>query len=35
MPVRTPVQAICFAERCALLTGNDIDFEPWLTESRL
>jgi integrase len=32
--VITPVQAICFAERCALLTGDDIDFvmnifAPW------
>lgn len=24
--VITPVQAICFAERCALLSGRDIDF---------
>ena len=32
--VITPAQAICFAERCALLTGDDIDFvmnifAPW------
>ena len=32
--VITPVQAICFAERCALLSGDDIDFvmnifAPW------
>jgi integrase len=32
--VITPVQAICFAERCALLSGQDIDFvmnifAPW------